>query len=286
MGLVKPDALKYQQIPIPPGLETFIQSIWKLEDDGGVRAGSQSFQLIADSSPGLIFQHTDFGNFSRDGKQLPPAFIFGPSTKFGTLQLSGSFKTTGIFFHPDALKTVFGLKAEQLTNTCIDIDTLGKVKGNCLQERLLNSESYPDQLCLLLSSLKDLREDNAGFTDENVSFAIGEISASHGKLSLRELSKRMNLSERTIERKFREAIGITPKLYSRLCQFQSSLRYLKQNNIDKLSDVAFEFEFSDQSHFIRTFKEFSGFTPNNYIRTSKELVDNLTQGQAEFLGRH
>ncbi|MBL6449349.1 helix-turn-helix transcriptional regulator [Fulvivirga sp. 29W222] len=269
--------MKYEQIPIPPALETFIQSIWKLEDDEHRRDHFQSFQLIADSSPGLIFQHADFGNFFREGKQLPAAFVFGPSTKFGTLQLEGSFKAMGIFFYPDALKTVFGLKAEQLTDTCMDIDTMTHVKSRSLVEKLLNAESIEDRLNLMLSALQKLRADHESNIDVNVSFAISEILASHGRLSLRELSKNMNLSERTIERKFRENIGITPKLFSRLCQFQSSLRYLKSQNHHKLSDVAFEFEFSDQSHFIRTFKEFSGFTPNNFIRRSKELVDNLAQ---------
>lgn len=269
--------MKYEQISIPPGLETFIQSIWKLEDDGDNQGTLQSFQLIADSSPGLIFQHADFGSFFQGGRQLPPAFIFGPSTRFGTLQLSGSFNTTGIFFHPDALRTVFGLKAELLTNTCTDIVAIGKARNENLVEKLLNSPSHEEQLSLLLASLQDLRQDNESLMDHHVSFAISEILASQGKLPLRNLSERINLSERTIERKFRESIGMPPKLFSRLCQFQLSLRYLKQNNHHKLSDVAFEFEFSDQSHFIRTFKEFSGLTPNSYIRRSRELVDNLAQ---------
>ena len=85
------------------------------------------------------------------------------------------------------------------------------------------------------------------------------------------------MSERNFERKFREYVGISPKLFSRICRFQSSLKQLQESNYEKLSDIAFENNFSDQSHFIRTFKEFAGFSPNQFQQQTNTIVDNFTE---------
>lgn len=57
------------------------------------------------------------------------------------------------------------------------------------------------------------------------------------------------------------AIGISPKLFARISRFQESLYQLRAGKYDKLSDVAYENEYFDQSYFIRVFKEFTGFSP-------------------------
>jgi AraC-like DNA-binding protein len=72
------------------------------------------------------------------------------------------------------------------------------------------------------------------------------------------------MSERSLERKFRQHIGISPKLFSRINRFQEAFRLLKNNNYIKLSDIAFDAGYTDQSHFIREFKEFTGFAPYKY----------------------
>ena len=68
---------------------------------------------------------------------------------------------------------------------------------------------------------------------------------------------------------------MSPKLFSRICRFQSSLQQLRDNDYTKLSDIAFEHEFADQSHFIRTFREFAGFSPFQYQRQSPGVIENL-----------
>lgn len=268
--------MAYKQIQIPDFLTDCVQSFWKVEDHTN-GASLKSFRIIADGCPGIVFQHADKGMFYRDGKQLPVIFLYGPATRHNTLYLSGQFSTIGIFFYPNALKTVFGLDASELTDTCIDLDMLAVAKGIQLSERLLNSASTEEQVEALSSFLFSLKQHHEQRLDNNVQFALSKILLSEGSIPLKELTQSLKLSERTIERKFKEHVGVSPKLFSRICQFQASLRQLKHSNYGKLSDIAFENNFADQSHFIRTFKEFAGFSPNQYIRQSYEVVDNLSE---------
>ncbi|MES3019615.1 MAG: helix-turn-helix transcriptional regulator [Bacteroidota bacterium] len=75
-----------------------------------------------------------------------------------------------------------------------------------------------------------------------------------------------NLTERTLQRMFKKFVGITPTQFRRICQFQQSFGQLRGGHFSKVSDVAFDNHFSDQSHFIRSFKEFTDTTPNDYLK--------------------
>ena len=110
--------------------------------------------------------------------------------------------------------------------------------------------------------------------DNKTDHALSSILLSKGSISLKKLTENLDLSERSLERKFKESVGISPKLFSRICRFQASLKQLKHNHYDKLSDIAFENDYSDQSHFIRSFKEFTGFSPNQYRQHSYEVIGN------------
>lgn len=91
------------------------------------------------------------------------------------------------------------------------------------------------------------------------------------------------LSVRQLERKVKELTALTPKNLSRLGRFYSILEYIKfrQFNI-AFSQVAFEHDYSDQSHFIRDFKAFAETTPNRFIKEINNYPQfkglcNLTQ---------
>jgi AraC-like DNA-binding protein len=71
-------------------------------------------------------------------------------------------------------------------------------------------------------------------------------------------------------------VGISPKLFSRICRFQATLQQLRTNGFDKLSDIAFEHNYADQSHFIRSFKEFAGVSPFQYQKQFEEIAENLS----------
>lgn len=267
--------MKYKQIQIPDYLKDCIQSFWTL--DSTIDSTSKSFRTIADGCPGLIFQHPAKGVLYQNKKILPAGFLYGQATKHNMLQLSGQFSAVGIFFYPTALKTIFGLDASELTDSCVDLDFLSVKQGFQLSERLMNSISITGQTEIVSSFLFSQIQKNKQPVDEKTGYALSRIILSKGSISLKELTESLNLSERSFERKFKEYVGISPKLFSRICRFQASLKQLKHNDYNKLSDIAFENDYADQSHFIRSFKEFTGFSPNQYQQQSSEVVENLSE---------
>jgi len=59
--------------------------------------------------------------------------------------------------------------------------------------------------------------------------------------------------------------GLTPKVIHRIFRFNQVLQQIHQNKKIVWSQIAYQFGYTDQSHFIKEFKEFSGFNPQEFI---------------------
>jgi AraC family transcriptional regulator len=81
--------------------------------------------------------------------------------------------------------------------------------------------------------------------------------------SLSSLSTVVNVHPVTISREFHRHFACTLGEYMRKLKVEKALEMVKTSN-RPLTDIAFECGFADQSHFIRTFKRFTGFLPRNY----------------------
>ncbi|NII28864.1 AraC family transcriptional regulator [Pseudoflavitalea sp. X16] len=267
--------MQYKQIPAPEHLKAYVRYFWTLEAPPESNA-PQSFRTIADGSPGLIFHQVEQGSFYQNEKLLPDIFLYGQATTHAEIRATGKLRAVGIFFHPNALKSVFGLNAGELTDTCVDVNILTAPDGISLSEQLVNTPSINHQIDLLSSWLHTQAGRNYTRNNDIMQYAVSAIARSKGNISLKKVQMELLLTERSFERKFKEYIGISPKLFSRICRFQASLQQLKSNDYQKLSDIAFENEYSDQSHFIRAFKEFAGFSPFQYQKQVAEVFENLT----------
>src|SRR5262249_33692046 len=71
---------------------------------------------------------------------------------------------------------------------------------------------------------------------------------------------------------FRQAVGLTPKVYCRLLRFQRAIEGIKSRPAESWARRALAAGFSDQSHFNREFRTFTGVTPEEYRTLSPRLA--------------
>jgi transcriptional regulator GlxA family with amidase domain len=83
-------------------------------------------------------------------------------------------------------------------------------------------------------------------------------------VKVNELSQQNQINRRQLVRKFSTSIGLSPKQLSKTIRIQSTLKALLAKKPEKLTDVAYDNEYFDQSHFIKDFKEFTGLTPKEF----------------------
>lgn len=80
--------------------------------------------------------------------------------------------------------------------------------------------------------------------------------------NLTDLAQVLNLSPITISKHFPRYFGCTLGEYMRRIKINRSLSLIQSNQ--SLTEISFQCGFSDQSHFIRTFKNQTGFLPKQF----------------------
>ncbi|MCB0698817.1 MAG: helix-turn-helix transcriptional regulator [Chitinophagales bacterium] len=74
---------------------------------------------------------------------------------------------------------------------------------------------------------------------------------------------------------FKKYLGLTPKYYQRILRFNEIMQRIQHKEKVAWTDIAYSCGYSDQSHFIKEFKHFSGFNP-------KEFIDQSHNSQSNF----
>lgn len=64
---------------------------------------------------------------------------------------------------------------------------------------------------------------------------------------------------------FKKYMGITPKSAQRILRFNEILQKIHKKEMITWAQIAYQCGFSDQSYFIKEFKHFSGFNPEEFI---------------------
>ena len=72
-------------------------------------------------------------------------------------------------------------------------------------------------------------------------------------------------SQKHLISQFKKYFGLTPKVFHRIFRFNAILAQIQNQQRLNWAEIAYEFDYTDQSHFIKEFKEFSGFNPQEFI---------------------
>jgi len=89
--------------------------------------------------------------------------------------------------------------------------------------------------------------------------ACEQLTASRGSCRIADLARSLGLSKRTLERRFVNHIGATPKTVSRVIRLRNAI--LERRRLPSWAEVAHTVGYYDQSHMIHDFLELYGMTP-------------------------
>ncbi len=72
-------------------------------------------------------------------------------------------------------------------------------------------------------------------------------------------------SQKHLIDQFKKYVGLTPKYAHRMMRFNEILKRMQQKEKIAWAQIAYECGFTDQSYFIKEFRHFSGFNPQEFI---------------------
>jgi AraC-like DNA-binding protein len=262
--------MNYQIFTPNPELSTFIKCFWSLDTDREEQPMKQ--RVLSDGCMEMLFHYGDqYRQYFEDGTFIiqPKCFVFGQISKFIEIEPTG---TTGILsarFHPDGLAPFLDIPVTQLDNRACSLDELFGEEGRTLSEAVLQASDNAQRIAIIEKYFLDSMADRE-IIDSATKSCVDLILQSKGQVVVTELTDKLNITRRNMERKFNSLIGMSPKQLSRVTRLQATIKMLQENRFTSLTSVAYENGYFDQAHFIKDFKDFTGLSPKDFY------AENLT----------
>ena len=111
---------------------------------------------------------------------------------------------------------------------------------------------------------------------------VKAIDSSHGDVSMSSLQTQFGISDRTMERMFKEQVGVSAKRYARIVRFRYIFQLVQKPEWSK-AEATYLAGYFDQAHFNKEFKEFSGEDPGTYFARHHELANFFLNRSVGFL---
>jgi len=246
-------------------LVPFVNCIWTGESASA--KSHTNIPLYADGYPGIMFQQATNGFYLLPKKKkLSQLFLYGQTLEPISLDVEGTYQFIVLQLYPFASKYLLGVDPKELNDDCFDLLEINTIDVDSYKHKLLKSDNSKDQVEIILDLTTQLVKSNRIPENDRIQRAISKILKHRGQVKVKELTEQLFITERTLERDFMSQVGLTPKQFAKIIQFQCSLNQLTQKKINKLTEVGLDSGFADQSHFIRAFKKYTGQTPSYYLR--------------------
>jgi AraC-like DNA-binding protein len=239
----------------------------------------QRFRLFSDGNTGIVFSVKSkliSGINKYEIKEyLPASFLYGQLNGFKDLYSENEIALIIVVFQPNGIHQLLGIPAHEFLDSIIPVEDVFDKKIKILQESLFkqNNQIRIELLNSFFNSLiASKTTSNQFLIDHSLSFII----KNKGQFSIKQLVEYTGYTERHLERKFKECIGLNPKKFGNVVRLHHFLKLLKDKPDDtNLTTICYDAGFSDQSHLIKDFKKHTGITPTEYVHSTGKLTNNL-----------
>ena len=259
--------------PKPP-LSKFVDSLWLYKSDVAehhiehiLPTGTLELAINLRQNE-LIFHDSEHPeNCSR----LSGAVVSGAHGRRFAPHPTEKITIIGVHFKPGGAFPFLGLPAGDLSDTHVDLETIWGTPASRLRSRLCEAKTSAERFQLLQDALLSRLEYGVE-QHYAVSAALELFWKNQGHPTVRETAKYLGLSQRRFIQVFSAEVGMTPKLFSRIRRFQQSRRLIQNNPAPNWAALALDLGYFDQSHLIREFHEFAGFSPADYLHRHNRFV--------------
>lgn len=132
-----------------------------------------------------------------------------------------------------------------------------------LREELFAAPSADDKFAIVDRWLAD-RYDESLLAPQNL-FTIAEQLRLQPGAKYADVIAQYPHSQKHLIDQFKVHVGLTPKVYQRILRFNDIFQFLQTEQTASWAAVAHHCGYTDQPHFIREFKHFSGFRPQEFV---------------------
>ncbi|MCB9306990.1 MAG: AraC family transcriptional regulator [Lewinellaceae bacterium] len=258
--------MEYREFDPHPALKPYVENFWLMS---GISSCEQV--IVPDGNTGLMFVGNGVFRSQADGqgfvdmsgravvvgqKSRPARYRFGSTDRFGTF---------GVRFRPAGLAVFTGISPVSLVDRVVAAESLFGPESIVADNNIRNAKQPATMVYetnrLLLRCFK-----GADPRQQIAEQMAGMIFRKHGHYQAEHWVRHFGISERQIERLFRQYIGLRPKTFARIVRFNHSIVQHNYRPQQRMTDLAYATGYYDQMHFIKEVKAFTRQTPKTYFQ--------------------
>lgn len=196
-----------------------------------------------------------------NGRPMPLGFVAGLTETVCSQAVGASQEGIQIFLTPSGAASVCGVSSAELAGQAIRFDALGMAQRE-IASRLREEKSWQRRFALLDTWLQQRLATRR--VQRLVELTVAALR-DDTRPRLQRIACDAGYSTRHLSRVFATEVGVPPKTYARLARFGRFVSHLRKRVApapgETWASLAGELGFSDQAHFIREVRHFSGTTP-------------------------
>ena len=258
-------------IPQHPRIKSVIHSIWQVD-----RCSSfQTEYIIPKGVVEIIFNFSDSPVAAAFGEHqhcLARCFINGFNRVPIRIQPPKRQVFFGIHLQPLAAKRLFKTPAGQFADVPIDL-TLISPDLKSLWHQLADQTDFDDRVNIFCKWV-EARSFDWQPREEWMNNFLSDIH--QHDLSVKELAGIICYSPRQLSRKIFEATGMNTEEALHYKKYLHAVHLMHHTDL-LLTAIAYQANFSDQSHFIKSFKAYTQLTPGEYSRNKGYVKGHIYQ---------
>jgi len=229
---------------------------------------TESVQLMFHyKNPFIVYHHN-----CTTTKQ-PQSIISGLNNSFSDVSTNGQAGVIFVTFFATTACNFFKFPLSEIENQTINLfDIYGEIA--IVEEKLFFAKNNFERIKIIEKFLLAKFSPIASHDNNLINKGLEFIKHSNAQISVTELSAKLLTTNKNLERKFSKYLGKSTKQIIKLIRFQEILNNFSEKSNQNFLNCAFENGYFDQSHFIKDFKAYSGFTPKEFLAKYPNFKEN------------
>ena len=269
--------MQYQVLPPHPLLAPYVACYWILRTQSGQPPRREL--ILPDGYAELIFNFGAGYSWHDQERQIQQEIttvhLVGERDATIWVDLGEAIHQVGVKFKPIGLFMLLKQPLSELSNQIVSPDALCDRSFHTMYEQVI---AIPDdtEKIQFLNHFFIQRLLVADSVDPLIEAAIQHILRHQGNVRIDDLKDSLDIHYKTLERKFKTYVGLSPKTFARIVRFKQTYKHFHRH---ARQDPAFflDLGYYDQNHFIKDFKYFLHTTPAAYLRQQRSLSDEIVR---------
>ncbi len=210
-------------------------------------------------------------------KEPTVSIIAGQITQAITIDMNKSLNCLCVKLHEWSLSALFGINSMDFVNQAVCLDDLMPQSKRTLLEQLSGASGDLERVNIIEQYLRPMVKKYRDCVSLTTIKFVEAIRANNRK-QIGHLAQDFHISGRTLQRRFRDDIGITAKMFYRIIRFNKAYHLIKNHKDISFQDICFQLGYYDLPHLINEFRYFSGKSPIQYFK-NENIYNNFFAGQ-------